>query len=294
MRWNQLATGTGRVSARTPNVQQLPKTETRVPLTDGSLLVVSMRSAFRPRAGLVLFSSDYKQLEMRILAALSRDDVLQEQLQSRGTDFFRSLATKFYRKPLAEVTPQDRDRIKQLCYGIIYGLGNERLAENLGVRWEQANDLRQQFFTCFKQLDQYMSATKRQARKDGFVTTLGGRKRLLPGLRSPNQTERSKAERQVVNSVVQGSAADVAKEAMLRCWAGLSEKHIPCNLICQVHDELVFECSEDTLAAAAQTVGACMQTLGALGGSGNTVPFLPVAISAGPSWGEMLAFDHSM
>ena len=214
-------------------------------LTDAlpQLAQVCVRDAFRPRPGTLLLASDYKQLEMRLLAALSRDEELGKQLASHdgNSDFFARLAARFYGKGVDAVSAADRDCTKQLCYGIIYGLGHERLASNLQISWERARRLRAEFLGCFRELEAYLARAKRDAKRDGGVATLGGRRRPLPGLSATNDAERAKAERQVVNSIVQGSAADVAKEAMLACWAELGRRGLPCRLVCQIHDELLFE-----------------------------------------------------
>lgn len=201
--WHMLATGTGRLSSRHPNMQQVPKGSTTLQ-TESGTAEVCVRGAFVAPEGMVMLSADYTQLEMRLLAHFSSDVKLRGVLQAGG-DLFCEIMSSWQGKPVAQVSAAERNQAKQLCYGLCYGLGMERLAASLGVSSSQAHSLRGRFLKSFPRLGQFQEWLRQQARQYGHVATIGGRKRLLPHIVSTNSSERAKAERQAVNSVIQVS-----------------------------------------------------------------------------------------
>jgi DNA polymerase I-like protein with 3'-5' exonuclease and polymerase domains len=283
--WFTAATGTGRLSSRHPNVQQVPKRPTTLSAlgTDESKTPVHVRDAFRPAEGFVLLSADYSQLEMRLLAILSGDPRLVNELRAGG-DLFRRLAALWHRAPLEDVTSTEREQTKQCCYGIIYGLGVERLAQNLDTSVQTARTLKQGFENFFSQLLRFTSHLKAHARRVGGVATLGGRCRPLPNIASSVPGERAKSERQAVNSVIQGSAADLMKEAMLRCCDRLACHGVEACLLAQIHDEVLFEVAEAHVERCAAIV---RETLEMIDLDGRPLPPMPVSIVVGRTWGSM-------
>ena len=320
--WHAHTTGTGRLSSRHPNVQQVPKrpadlvaatgaagaadaasaagsggedsapvstTDTTTSTTRGGggggsrRCSIFIRDAFRPVDGTVLLAADYNQLEMRLMACMANDPELQRQMAAGG-DLFARLASVWRRIPLGSVTPTARGQTKQICYGLIYGLGVERLAASLQVSIAEARTLKHGFLSCFTELQRFTEQCKRYARQHWSVRTLGGRQRPLAHIASANGNERAKAERQAVNTVVQGSAADLMKEAMLRLVEGLSHRGVRARLVAQIHDEVLLEVDEAQLHAAAATVRRALEHVTL---DGRALPRLPVSLCAGRSWGQM-------
>jgi len=304
--WCQFATGTGRLSSRNPNVQQVPKYATKLatdvtspaaadPATGPSAAAppsaaftqpatVSVRSSFVAAPGVVFLSADYSQLEMRLMAQLSNDPRLQLELHAGG-DLFRRVAGAWHRKAPEAISELERGHTKQLCYGLTYGLGVERMAASMQLTVPEAVQLRKGFLSSFPTLAQFTEHVRKLARTNLAVATLCGRKRPLPGITSENSSERAKAERQAVNSVVQGSAADAVKEAMVRCSAELERRGIRGRLIAQIHDELLFEVREADARTAAAIIKQCMEVIDV---DGKPLPPLPVTILCGSAWGTMV------
>ena len=168
--------------------------------------------------------------------------------------------------------------------GITYGLGTERLADNLRLSIPAAHALRKGFLDSFPTLAQFANHLKRLAKTHHAIPTIAGRKRPLPNINSANSSERAKAERQAVNTAVQGSAADIIKEAMIRCTAALAQRRVRARLVASIHDELVYEVDENELHVAAAIVRRHMEHLEI---DGMQLPLLPVDIVSGRSWGEM-------
>ena len=296
--WQQTAVGTGRLSCRSPNLQQVPRSATTFTTADGETLAISVREALVAPPGHLLISADYNQLEVRLFAALSKDPTLQRELRGGG-DLFRRLAAMWLKLPDAEVTPAQRSTVKAMTYGLLYGLGVERLAEQLTEKSDQpvgrdeAAQMRTTFLKSFPTLTSYMTQLKANARRQGKVVTAGGRHRLLPHLASTNGNERARAERQAINSTIQGSAADVMKEAMLRCRQRLHERGLRAVLLAQIHDELLFEVPAAQLRAAASCVKTTMETIQFEGSVHGPLPPLPVSVVSGATWGHMQTLELS-
>jgi DNA polymerase I len=268
--YNQLGAATGRLSATQPNVQNIP---IRTP--EG----VRIREAFVPAEGCVLLSADYSQVELRILAHFSRDDGLQEAFR-RGDDIHRQTAAEVWEVAPEEVTPEQRARAKAVNFGIIYGLSSFGLANQLGIATAEAQETIATYFARYPGVRAFIDDTIAAAKRDGAVRTLLGRRRALPDLHSRNRTLRQAAERMAVNTVVQGTAADLIKRAMLAVSAALSESGSRARMILQVHDELVLEAPDREAEAVAARTREVMEGVWAL-----AVP-LQVDVGVGRNWRE--------
>ncbi|MFC0504597.1 DNA polymerase I [Micromonospora costi] len=230
--FNQTVAATGRLSSTEPNLQNIPiRTE------EGRRI----RRAFVVGEGYeCLLTADYSQIEMRIMAHLSSDDALIEAFNS-GADFHAATASSVFGVPLAEVTPDQRRKIKAMNYGLAYGLSAFGLSQQLGIGTEEARGLMEDYFSGFGGVRDYLREVVARARHDGYTSTILGRRRYLPDLVSDNRQRREIAERMALNAPIQGSAADIIKVAMLRVDAAVKEAGLGSRMLLQVHDELVFE-----------------------------------------------------
>jgi DNA polymerase-1 len=228
----QTVAATGRLSSTDPNLQNVPiRTE------EGRRI----RRAFIVGEGYeCLLTADYSQIEMRIMAHLSKDDALIEAFNS-GADFHAATASSVFGVPIAEVAPEHRRRIKAMNYGLAYGLSAYGLAQQLAITPAEATVLMEEYFSRFGGVRDYLHQVVAQARHDGYTQTILGRRRYLPDLVSDNRQRREMAERMALNAPIQGSAADIIKVAMLRVDAALAESGLRSRMLLQVHDELVFE-----------------------------------------------------
>jgi DNA polymerase-1 len=266
--FHQLGAATGRLSATNPNVQNIPiRTE------EG----VRIREAFVPAEGHLLLSADYSQVELRILAHFSGDESLIEAFQ-RGEDVHRRTAADVRGVDPEDVTPAQRAAAKAVNFGIIYGLSAFGLAQQLGIASAEAKETIDAYFRRYRGVRRFLDQTIEDARERGHVTTLLGRRRYLPDLSSRNRALRAAAERMAVNSVVQGTAADLIKKAMVAVDADLRRSRA--RMILQVHDELVFEVPEREVDRFRGQVRERMQGVLAL-----RVP-LQVEVGAGKNWRE--------
>ncbi len=229
--FNQLGAATGRLSATRPNVQNIP---IRTP--EG----VRIREAFVAAEGDVLLSADYSQVELRILAHYSGDESLIEAFR-RGEDIHRRTAAEVAGIAPAEVSEDQRARAKAVNFGIIYGSSAFGLANQLGIAAAEAQATIDAYFARYRGVRRFIDETIEAARERGFVCTHLGRRRYLPDIGSRNRTLRAAAERMAVNSVIQGTAADLIKKAMVAVDAAIASEELPARMILQVHDELVFE-----------------------------------------------------
>ncbi|HLL69607.1 MAG TPA: DNA polymerase I [Micromonosporaceae bacterium] len=228
----QTVAATGRLSSTDPNLQNVPiRTE------EGRRI----RRAFVVGEGYEsLLTADYSQIEMRIMAHLSRDEALIEAFNS-GWDFHAATASSVFGVPVTEVTPDQRRKIKAMNYGLAYGLSAYGLSQQLGITPAEASVLMEEYFSRFGGVRDYLHAVVAQARRDGYTGTVLGRRRYLPDLVSDNRQRREMAERMALNAPIQGSAADIIKVAMLRVEAALERSGLRSRMLLQVHDELVFE-----------------------------------------------------
>jgi len=228
----QLATATGRLNSQNPNLQNIPIR---------SRLGKEIRKAFVPRGdGFLLLSADYSQIELRVIAALSRETAMIEALKS-GLDIHIATAARVFGVPEKEVTPEMRERCKMVNYGIAYGMSAFGLAQRLGIPRKEAARIIDHYFAQFPGIRKYMSDTVEFARQHGYVETITGRRRYLRDIRSSNATIRGAAERNAINTTIQGTAADMIKLAMIQIHRELAARKLRSRMILQVHDELIFD-----------------------------------------------------
>ena len=228
--FNQTITATGRLSSSDPNLQNIP-----IRGEDGK----EIRKAFIPEPGCLFFSADYSQIELRVMAHLSQDPEMIKVFRE-GKDLHAATAANIYKKPIEEVTRDERTKSKRANFGIIYGITVFGLAERLDIPRDEAKMLIDGYFDTFPQVHDYMEKSKEVARQKGYVTTLFGRRRYLPDINSHNATVRGFAERNAINAPIQGTAADIIKVAMIRIYNRFKAEGIRSKMILQVHDELNF------------------------------------------------------
>lgn len=264
---------TGRLSSTNPNLQNIPIRSER-----GR----EVRKAFIPRSeGRILVSADYSQIELRVVAAISGDPNMCEAFK-QGKDIHTATAAKVYGIEEAAVTKEQRYKAKSVNFGIIYGQGAFGLAENLGISRTEAKEIIDNYKKEFPNIQQYMDQQINKAKEQGFVETLMGRKRWLRDINSSNFTVRGFAERNAINSPIQGSAADMIKLAMIKIHREMKKKHWASKMILQVHDELVFDAVESELPALKELILSCMTTAMELP---NGVP-VEAEIGQGKNWLE--------
>ena len=268
--FHQLGAATGRLSAANPNVQNIP-----IRSDEG----VRIREAFIASEGHSLLSADYSQVELRILAHYSGDESLIEAFRC-GEDIHRRTAAEVAGIDPNDVTPEQRARAKAVNFGIIYGSSAFGLARQLGIAAGEAQETIDAYFAHYRGVRRFLDATISEARERGWVKTLLGRRRYLPDLRSRNRVLRSAADRMAVNSVVQGTAADLIKKAMVEIDAALEAGGFTARMILQVHDELVFEAPESELESLEAMVRERMEGVLPL-----RVP-LVVDVGVGRNWRE--------
>lgn len=267
----QSATATGRLSSREPNLQNIP-----VRGEQGSQL----RQAFVAAPGHVFLSADYSQIELRLLAHFSQDPVLIQAFQA-GEDVHRQTAAEVFGLHPELVSQQMRRQAKVINFGIIYGMSAFGLAKQLGVSQRLAQDFINRYFNRHQKVQEYFQELLAAARQSGWVTTLRGRRRPIPHLHSSNRNLRQEAERRAINTPLQGSAADLIKEAMLVVTAFLRERKLSGRLLLQIHDELLLEVPG---AEITETIGGVKETMEGL--ANLNVPLI-VDISIGKNWGDL-------
>ena len=268
--FNQIGAATGRLSASDPNVQNIP-----IRSAEG----VRIRETFIPAEGCVLLSADYSQVELRVLAHYSGDQSLLDAF-SRGEDVHRRTAAEVANIAVDDVSDEQRARAKAVNFGIIYGSSAFGLANNLGIAASDAQDIVDAYFARYVGVRRFLDDTVVEAKKAGFVTTTLGRRRYLPDLSSKNRVLRQAAERMAVNTVIQGTAADLIKKAMVEVDVALRASDLGVTLILQVHDELVFEVPKKQVDTLSELVRERMESVFEL-----RVP-LVVDIGQGKNWRE--------
>jgi DNA polymerase I len=229
--FNQAVASTGRLSSNNPNLQNIPVKDER-----GR----EIRKAFIPEEGHIFFSADYSQIELRLMAHLSRDKSMIADFLS-GNDIHAATAAKIFGVKIEEVTREMRSRAKTANFGIIYGISAFGLSERLTISRKEAKELIDGYFSSYPGVKVYMDESIRKARALGYVTTMFGRKRYTRDINSRNQVVRGNAERNAINAPIQGAAADIIKIAMIRIHQRLLRQNIKAKMILQVHDELIFE-----------------------------------------------------
>jgi DNA polymerase-1 len=268
--YNQTVTATGRLSSSDPNLQNIPiRTE------EGNRI----RQAFIPDKGSVIISADYSQIELRILAHVSQDDVLVQAFK-QDEDIHARTASQIFGVPMEQVTPSMRREAKVINFGIIYGMSSYGLSQQLGIEARTAQTYIDEYFRKYKGVKSYIERGLEEARRLGYVTTLLHRRRYLPDIQSPNAAVRQAAERMAINSPLQGTAADIIKVAMIRIQNRIEELGLSTRMIMQVHDELVFEVPENELERVPKMIQDAMEAVTDL-----SVP-LKVSVHAGKNWAE--------
>ena len=267
----QSAAATGRLSSRDPNLQNIP-----VRGEQGS----QIRQAFVADPGNIFISGDYSQIELRLLAHFSEDPILGQAFRA-GEDIHRQTAAEVFGLHPEFVSPEMRRQAKAINFGIIYGMSAFGLAKQLGVSQRLAQDFINRYFERHTKVKDYLEGILASARNEGWVTTLRGRRRPIPNLHSGNRNLRQEAERSAMNMPLQGSAADLIKEAMLTVEAQLMKQRLSGRLLLQIHDELLLEAPQDELDVTVESVRMAMEGVALL-----KVPLL-VDILVGKNWGEM-------
>lgn len=300
----QTSTVTGRITMHEPNLQNVPRDFNSV----DDEFVISVRMAFVPAMGNIILSADYCQLELRILAHLSKEPVLCRVLRKPG-DVFKNIAAMWYNCAESNVDDTMRQRTKQLCYGMIYGMGTKTLADTLKVDEEQAKEFLDTFLSTYPGIKKWKNKVIDAAKKKGYIKTLMERRRYLPELSSDNQKDKGQAERQAINTKVQGSASDITKKAMVLIDERMRNEFIDMPmvlldlpvkrklrrskdtlprggyLVLQLHDELIYEVNENDLPCVAKIIKESMENCCEL-----SVP-LPVKVKTGPAWGELKEYE---
>lgn len=263
--FHQLVAATGRLASTDPNLQNIP-----IRSEAGR----KIRKAFVPREGFTLLSCDYSQVELRVMAALSRDATMAEAFRN-GTDIHTVTASKVFVVDPENVTSDMRRTAKMVNFGIIYGISAFGLSQRLAIPRTDAANIIDAYFREYPAIRDFMDRTVNEARECGYVETLSGRRRYFPDLKSGNQNLRGNAERAAINSPIQGTAADMIKLAMIRVDALLREKPYKTKMLLQVHDELVFDLAEDEQEELVPKIIAAMENALPLPGG------VPVEVEAG-------------
>lgn len=267
--FNQTVTNTGRLSSTEPNLQNIPvRTE----------LGRELRKMFAAeRSDWCLIDADYSQIELRVLAHIADDEEMKQAFKS-GEDIHTQTAATVFKVPFEEVTPQMRSRAKAVNFGIVYGIGAFSLAQDIGTTRKEAQEYIDGYLAHYHKVAEYMQKTVEDAKKDGYITTILGRRRYIPELSSSSHNVRAFGERVAMNAPIQGSAADIIKIAMVNVQSRLKKEGLKAKLVLQVHDELIVESPEEEADAAAKILKEEMENAYAL-----SVP-LKVDMNKGKTW----------
>jgi DNA polymerase-1 len=268
--WHQTVTATGRLASSDPNLQNIP-----VRGEYGERI----RQAFIAEPGYLLLSADYNQIELRLLAHLSQDERLLSAFR-QDQDIHTSTATQLFGLKPEQITSEMRRAAKTVNFGIVYGISPYGLSTNLGIPQDEAKRYIDQYFAKYEGVKRYMDSIIRQAEEKGYVTTVFGRRRPIPELQSSDPSTRNLGERTAVNTVIQGSAADLIKLAMIKIAERLRKEAPSCRMLLQIHDELVFEVLEDGMGPVQSAVKDQMEGVMPL-----SVP-LKVDLTVGRSWSD--------
>jgi DNA polymerase-1 len=266
--FNQTATTTGRLSSTNPNLQNIPiRTE----------LGRKIRSCFVAESGARLISADYSQVELRILAHVAGEQVLME-IFERGEDVHAATAAEVLKLSPEKIGPGERSKAKAVNFGIVYGLSAHGLSEQLDISHEEASEYIERYLGRFPAVQKFIERTIARATDDGYVETLFGRRRQIPELRSRQWQTRSQGERLAVNTIIQGTAADIIKVAMIACHRTLRDAGLRTRLVLTIHDELLFEGPREEIDEASEIVRHEMESAYELD------PPLKVDLGVGDNW----------
>ena len=268
--FNQTSTTTGRLSSTNPNLQNIPIR---------SDVGREIRACFVARPGALLLSADYSQVELRVLAHIAGENALKD-IFKRGEDVHTATTAEMFGIPLDRVDKRQRDRAKMINYGIVYGLSAFGLADRLQIPQEEAQEFIDRYLGRFPRVRDFIRDTIASALNDGYVTTLFGRVRPIPELRARQRQTQLLGERLAVNTIIQGTAADIIKLAMVHCHRALHDARLATRLVLQIHDELLFEAPDEEVGAASEIVRREMAGAYALD------PPLGVDLGVGPNWLE--------
>lgn len=268
--YHQTGTSTGRLSSSDPNLQNIPiRTE------EGRRI----RQAFIAQSGFKILSADYSQIELRLMAHISKDPQLLQAFQ-RGLDIHTATAAEVAGIPLDQVTPEMRRNAKAINFGLLYGMSAFGLTRQLGIDRQAAQNYIDLYFSRYPKVKAYMDNTRLTAKEYGYVETLFGRRLYIPDINASQIPRQKAAERAAINAPLQGTAAEIIKLAMIKIHAWIVENNIPANMIMQVHDELVFEVRNDVIAAVQKKVSELMTTIIQL-----EVP-IEVSVGLGDNWDD--------
>ena len=266
-----MITSTGRLSSERPNLQNIPvRTE----------YGKKIRKAFIARPGWLLLSADYSQVELRLLAHLSSDPTMIKAFQ-QDLDIHTQTASEIMGVPLGNVTQRERSLAKAVNFGLMYGQSSFGLAKVLRISRKEAKDYITSYFERFSKVKSYLDGLKDQCAQTGHAMTLYGRKRFLPNIHSQNRTVKANAERMATNSPIQGTAADIIKLAMISIDLEMKKQKLKSKMILQVHDELIFEVTEDELETIKSLACCHMESVVSL-----QVP-LKVDLRIGVNWYDL-------
>ena len=272
--FSMVGASTGRLSSSDPNLQNIP-----IRTAEGR----QIRTAFVPEEGAVLISADYSQIELRLVAHISKEASMIAAF-NQGVDIHAQTASEVFGVALDEMTAETRRRAKAINFGIIYGISGFGLARQLGIPQGEAKSYIDAYFDRFPGIKQYMNEMKLQAREDGYVETLFGRRLYIKGIEQAKGPQRGFLERQAINAPIQGTAADIIKQAMVRMPAAIDASGLPLRMLLQVHDELIFECPASDADAAIALIRDVMEKA-ATPVLNLDVPLI-VDASQGASWDE--------
>ena len=269
--FHQTITATGRISSTEPNLQNIP---TRAELGK------QIRKAFKPAEGNVYIDADYSQVELRVLAHISQDENMTYAFK-HGEDIHRQVASKILNIPMEEVTKEQRSSAKAVNFGIVYGISDYGLANQIGVSNKEAKEYISQYLEKYSGIKQFMADIVESAKEKGYVETLFGRRRYVPEIKSNNYMVRQFGARVAMNTPIQGTAADIMKIAMINVYKTLKEEKIEAKIVLQIHDELLLEVKEEDKEKAEKILKDCMENAKQL-----SVP-LEVEVSEGSDWYEV-------
>ena len=268
--FHQTVTATGRISSSDPNLQNIP---TRIELGK------RLRKVFKPAKGNIFIDADYSQIELRVLAHISKDEHMQEAFNN-DEDIHKQAASKVLGIPIEEVTKEQRSSAKAVNFGIVYGISDFGLSEQLGVSKKQAKQYIEQYLEKYKGIKLFMENIVEDAKQKGYVETLFNRRRYIPELSSNNYMVRQFGSRAAMNTPIQGTAADIMKIAMINVYKELQKEKLNAKIVLQVHDELIIESPINEKDKVSKILKDCMENATKL-----SVP-LKVEISEAENWYE--------
>ena len=268
--FNQTITATGRISSTEPNLQNIP-----VRMELGRLI----RKVFVPEDGYVFLDADYSQIELRVLAHMSGDEKL-IQAYKEAQDIHRLTASQVFHVPFDEVTPLQRRNAKAVNFGIVYGISSFGLSQDLSITRKEAAEYIEKYFETYPKIKSFLDGMVEEAKEKGYVSTMFGRRRPVPELKSSNFMQRSFGERVAMNSPIQGTAADIIKIAMNRVYGRMAQEGLKSRLVLQVHDELLIETKKEEIAAVSRILEEEMK------GAAHLAVELEVDTHEGESWYE--------